>query len=476
MSPHALRRLSDESLGRRLASGEAAAFDELHRRYVHRLAAYGAQLLGDATSGEDVAQASLLKAYAALRAGRFPETVRPWLYRIAHNCAIDAVARRRELLLELPDRPAPDHHPAAGDLVAALASLPDRQRHVFVLREVHGLRIDETATELDLAPAQVEQALFAARNRLAEHLVFGERLSCVAVRRLATGPLDASERRALKTHLRSCPACRQAVGSTGGLLGALPAGALDWLRALPGILAVGGAPAAVKAGAVVATAALATGAPIAYEAAKGAGASHTSGPLLASAPRARHALSGAHYRSEASAQHARSIQPVRRAPVVAVSDRTLHVAAVEPRDEASGAHTHASGTRADAESRSVDPSGHDGSSRESARETAGAAGHGESSGDDRSSTTVDAPSPSASPPAQSADAATMITHTEGGDAAGSGSMTPGDAASADGSAAADAGGLAGDGSTSAAWSNDRGGGSGGDGGGSASGDGQGAGD
>jgi hypothetical protein len=41
-------------------------------------------------------------------------------------------------------------------------ALPDRQRRVYVLRELHGLRIDETAAELGLTAAQVEQSLFAA--------------------------------------------------------------------------------------------------------------------------------------------------------------------------------------------------------------------------------------------------------------------------------------------------------------------------
>ena len=47
MSPRLLARLSDEHLGGRLAAGEAAAFDELYRRYARRLAAYGANLTGD---------------------------------------------------------------------------------------------------------------------------------------------------------------------------------------------------------------------------------------------------------------------------------------------------------------------------------------------------------------------------------------------------------------------------------------------
>jgi len=285
VSPFLLRRLSDQSLGRRLAAGEAAAFDELYRRYAHRLAAYGGYLLGDHAAGEDVAQVTLLKAYGALRDGRHPEHVRPWLYRIAHNAALDVVGRRRELPSpDLPELAAPARGPSPGALVEAVAALPETQRNVYVLRELHGLRIDETARELALSPAQVEQALFAARNRMAEHLVFGDRLNCVAVQRLAAGPLDAQERRALRTHLRSCIDCRRSLRAQGRAFGALPAGALDWLRALPGLLAGGGAPAAVKLGAVVATATLAAGTPIGYEIAHDQNPPRGTAPPAADAP------------------------------------------------------------------------------------------------------------------------------------------------------------------------------------------------
>src|SRR5947209_17274848 len=146
-----LKRLSDGCLGSRLAAGEAAAFDELYRRYVHRLAAYGSHLLGDAAAGDDVAQSALLKAYGALREGRVPDKMRPWLFRIAHNTAIDLVVRRRELPSDdVPEVASRDAEPLAGALVTALAALPERQRRVYVLRELHGMRIAETAGELAL--------------------------------------------------------------------------------------------------------------------------------------------------------------------------------------------------------------------------------------------------------------------------------------------------------------------------------------
>jgi hypothetical protein len=128
-----------------------------------------------------------------------------------------------------------------------------------VLRELHGLRIDETAAELGLSSTQVEQSLFVARNRLAEHLVFGDRLNCVAVQRLALGPLERDERRALKTHLRSCSSCRTALGLRGRVQTLLPLAPFDWLRGLFVGVATGGAPAAAKVGAVVVTATLAAG-------------------------------------------------------------------------------------------------------------------------------------------------------------------------------------------------------------------------
>ncbi len=314
MSPLLFKRLSDESLGSRLASGEAAAFDELYRRYSNRLAAYGSHLLGDAASGDDVAQATMLKAYAALRAGRLPERMKPWLFRIAHNTAIDLVVRRRELPSdELPEPPSIDREPFSGVLVEALATLPDRQRRVYVLREVHGLRIDETAAELGLTAGQVEQSLFAARNRLAEQLVFGDRLNCVTVQRLAAGPLDASERRALKTHLRACRECRQTLGLRGRALSVFPsASGLEWLRGLGAGLLGGGAPAAAKVGALVATATVAAGGSVAVEQAAHRHARHATLHLAGRATVARRATRAVPQASVAVPVVARPAAVVRR--------------------------------------------------------------------------------------------------------------------------------------------------------------------
>jgi hypothetical protein len=103
--------------------------------------------------------------------------------------------------------------------VAALGDLPERQRAAYVLREVQGLRVSEIAEALELTVQQVEQALFAARNRLAEQLTFGRRLDCEAVRELRATALDRSARRALTSYLRACPGCRRSRAARVGALG-----------------------------------------------------------------------------------------------------------------------------------------------------------------------------------------------------------------------------------------------------------------
>jgi hypothetical protein len=91
-------------------------------------------------------------------------------------------------------------------------------------------------------------------------------LNCVTVQRLAAGPLDAAERRALKTHLRTCGDCRQAMGLRGRALSVFPSGAgLEWLRGLGAGLIGGGAPAAAKVGAIFATATIVGGGTVAVE-------------------------------------------------------------------------------------------------------------------------------------------------------------------------------------------------------------------
>jgi RNA polymerase sigma factor (sigma-70 family) len=249
----------DEDLAAAIAAGDDAAFEELYRRYARPLAGYAGRILRDRVAGEDVAQVALLNAYQALRRGSRPTFVRAWLYRIARNAALETRERRGDVVpLEEGDATAEstfDVHTARADLVTAVRALPDRQRSVYALRELQGLRVAEIAERLALTTEQVEQALFAARNKLAERLEFGERLDCASVQNLAEARLSRAQLRAVKSHLRSCTSCRTSPRIPVGLA-TLP---LAWLR--DGLAAVfaGGA---AKTAAVVAAAAVAGSIPV----------------------------------------------------------------------------------------------------------------------------------------------------------------------------------------------------------------------
>jgi RNA polymerase sigma factor (sigma-70 family) len=262
-----MRLKTDEELARDLSTGEVEAFDELYRRYSGRLATYTGRLLRDRGAGEDVAQSSLMSAYETIRRGSRPRHVRAWLFRIARNTALEQLAGRRPVGNLATERVVEGGHSessARAALLAAIEALPERQRRVFLLREIQGLRIDEIAGELALTVTQVEQSLFAARNRLAEHLVFGERLACATLGNVDIVQLGSVGRRAVKAHLRSCAACRSArpAAAARASLGLVPVQVLAFLRGVPAAFFGGGSSIAAPAAALTAAGALAVATPV----------------------------------------------------------------------------------------------------------------------------------------------------------------------------------------------------------------------
>jgi RNA polymerase sigma factor (sigma-70 family) len=110
---------------------------ELHR--------YCARMTGSVFDGEDVVQDTLARAYFALAEMERPPALRPWLFRIAHNAAMDFLRRyeRRnvEVVAEVPES-ASDERGADPDLVkaalAVFAALPPQQRSALALKDVLG--------------------------------------------------------------------------------------------------------------------------------------------------------------------------------------------------------------------------------------------------------------------------------------------------------------------------------------------------
>jgi len=138
---------------------------ELHR--------YCARLTGSVIEGEDIVQETLAKAFYAMSLMAELPPLRPWLFRIAHNTALD--------FLKSHGRKYVDHHAEMDDIVgfedrpdpavirAALArflSLPVTQRSAVILKDVLGHSLEETAETMGTTVMAVKAALARGRGAL----------------------------------------------------------------------------------------------------------------------------------------------------------------------------------------------------------------------------------------------------------------------------------------------------------------------
>ena len=115
---------------------------ELHR--------YCARLTGSVIEGEDIVQDTLAKAYYAISMAHEMPPLRPFLFRIAHNTAMDVLRRYErkhvELVAEIPDDITVDERPDPEVMRAALATfleLPIAQRSAVILKDVLGCSLEE---------------------------------------------------------------------------------------------------------------------------------------------------------------------------------------------------------------------------------------------------------------------------------------------------------------------------------------------
>jgi RNA polymerase sigma factor (sigma-70 family) len=156
--------------------GQERAFEALVQRYRRPLLCYGARLgLSDGLA-EDVLQMAFLQAWQALARGVDVREPRPWLYRIVHNTAVNAMRGSRELDVAVID---PDHLVAGGAgesgveramqvraALADVAALPHMQREAILLSAVDGRTHEEVASVLGVSEGAVRGLLYRARAAL----------------------------------------------------------------------------------------------------------------------------------------------------------------------------------------------------------------------------------------------------------------------------------------------------------------------
>jgi RNA polymerase sigma-70 factor, ECF subfamily len=184
--------------------GDEGAYDGLvgpHRAALH---AHCYRMLGSVPDAEDALQEALLRAWRGLPRFEGRSSLRSWLYAIATNACLKAIERRPRRVLPIDYGPATDPHDGPAEplvesvwidpypdaelgleggfdapearyerrerfklaFIAALQTLPVRQRAVLILRDVLGLSGAEVAAALDTTPASVYSALQRAHKTL----------------------------------------------------------------------------------------------------------------------------------------------------------------------------------------------------------------------------------------------------------------------------------------------------------------------
>jgi RNA polymerase sigma-70 factor (ECF subfamily) len=142
---------------------------------------YAARIVGSAIDGEDVVQDTLAKAFYTLSQSPEVPALRPWLFRIARNTAIDHLRRAERRLGEaLPDEDVmadDDCPPDPLVMHAALSSfmvLPVRQRSAVILKDVLGESLEDIAAHLETSVEAVKALLVRGRELLKARLAAAE--------------------------------------------------------------------------------------------------------------------------------------------------------------------------------------------------------------------------------------------------------------------------------------------------------------
>ncbi|MEJ7810829.1 MAG: sigma-70 family RNA polymerase sigma factor [Gemmatimonadaceae bacterium] len=171
---------SDGALATRVQRGDAAAFDELVRRYMGRAFAVAYRVLGHREDAEDLVQDAFVAALANIERFDVARPFGPWLFRIIVNRGLNArkarAVRRTEAVP--PGASAPGASPQGeaeraeirDRFEVALAALPERQRVIVRLFELEGFSSLEIAGMLDLSDGTVRWHLHRARRALREAL------------------------------------------------------------------------------------------------------------------------------------------------------------------------------------------------------------------------------------------------------------------------------------------------------------------
>ncbi len=213
----ASRLMSDDRLARRAAKGDRRAFATIYNRYHQDLYRFCLAIVGNPQDAQDALQNAMVKVLRALPGEKRRIQLKPWLYRVAHNEAVELLRRRRpteQVDPEIATAPASspaetaEHRERLRKLLADLEELPDRQRGALVMRELAGLSFNQIGAAFKTSDAVARQTVYEARLSLRQ-MAEGREMSCKKVMwELSEADGRVTRRRDIQAHLRACPECR----------------------------------------------------------------------------------------------------------------------------------------------------------------------------------------------------------------------------------------------------------------------------
>ena len=188
-SPTLWKDATDRDLVATATTGVEGSFEELVRRYQRPISAYVYRMVGDYEAALDLTQEIFIKVYGSLARYRSEFKFSTWIYKIAHNSAVDHLRRNagRERSLssgiegdqyELPiesgslsPEQESERRERRLEIEAVVRSLPNAYRELIVLRHSQDLTYEEIVEVTGLPLGTVKNRLFRAREMMRQQFV-----------------------------------------------------------------------------------------------------------------------------------------------------------------------------------------------------------------------------------------------------------------------------------------------------------------
>ena len=181
--------VTDRELVATAVSGVEGSFEELVRRYQRPISAYVYRMVGNYESALDLTQEIFIKVYSSLRRYREEFKFSTWIYKIAHNSAVDHLRRnstREQSLVVGPEgdqfdlpvestRLTPEQESERkerrGEIESVVRTLPANYRELIILRHSQDLSYEEIVDVTGLPLGTVKNRLFRAREMMRQQFI-----------------------------------------------------------------------------------------------------------------------------------------------------------------------------------------------------------------------------------------------------------------------------------------------------------------